>query len=107
MQLIPLFNLTDNENLFTGVFLLQYNEIDWLNCNLIYFLIFHWLQFLKNKSFFFFFFFSPQKTTPSSFASFVYDAVWVYALALNTLLESDPSSVKHLHSDENTRFVKW
>lgn len=46
-----------------------------------------------------------EKTTPSSFASFVYDAVWVYALALNTLLESDPIAVKHLHSDENTRHL--
>ncbi|XP_048752685.2 atrial natriuretic peptide receptor 2-like isoform X2 [Ostrea edulis] len=46
---------------------------------------------------------SKQGVTSSSFASFVYDAVWVYALALHSLLESDPSAVKHFHSERNTR----
>lgn len=80
--------LFDNEIFLLVFFLLQYNEIDCLHCK---------LNFL--------FYLFLQKTTPSSFASFVYDAVWVYALALNTLLESDPIAVKHLHSDENTRLV--
>lgn len=94
--------LFDNENLFTGVLLLQYNEIDCLYCKLNFLFNFLLTAALKKTSLFYLFL---QKTTPSSFASFVYDAVWVYALALNTLLESDPIAVKHLHSDENTRLV--
>lgn len=101
MQLIPLFYLTI-KNLFTGVLLLQYNEIDCLHCKLNFLFNFLLTAALKKTSLFYLFL---QKTTPSSFASFVYDAVWVYALALNTLLESDPIAVKHLHSDENTRLV--
>lgn len=101
MQLIPLFYLT--MKLFYWCFLLQYNEIDCLNCKLNFLFNFLLTAALKKNTSLFYLFL--QKTTPSSFASFVYDAVWVYALALNTLLESDPIAVKHLHSDENTRLV--
>lgn len=95
--------LFDNEIFLLVFFLLQYNEIDCLHCKLNFLFNFLLTAALKKNTSLFYLFL--QKTTPSSFASFVYDAVWVYALALNTLLESDPIAVKHLHSDENTRLV--
>lgn len=95
--------LFDNEIFLLVFFLLQYNEIDCLHCKLNFLFNFLLTAALKKTTSLFYLFL--QKTTPSSFASFVYDAVWVYALALNTLLESDPIAVKHLHSDENTRLV--
>ncbi|KAK3589102.1 hypothetical protein CHS0354_017444 [Potamilus streckersoni] len=38
------------------------------------------------------------------FASYVYDAVWVYALALDRLLKSRPGALENLHSKENTDY---
>lgn len=95
--------LFDNEIFLLVFFYFNIMKSIVFTVNWIFFLIFYWLLLLKKNTSFFYLFF--QKTTPSSFASFVYDAVWVYALALNTLLESDPIAVKHLHSDENTRLV--
>ncbi|XP_018331316.1 uncharacterized protein LOC108741146 [Agrilus planipennis] len=43
----------------------------------------------------------------SNYAGFAYDAVWVYALALNKLVEDNPMAISNLHSPETTeKFVE-
>ncbi|KAK3086705.1 hypothetical protein FSP39_022204 [Pinctada imbricata] len=44
-----------------------------------------------------------QGGSGSPFAGFVYDAVWVYALALDKLLRTNPGAVEKLHSKESTK----
>uniref|UniRef100_A0A2M4A4W5 receptor protein-tyrosine kinase n=1 Tax=Anopheles triannulatus TaxID=58253 RepID=A0A2M4A4W5_9DIPT len=44
-----------------------------------------------------------NRCNASDYAGYAYDAVWVYALALDELLRNDPSSFSDLHSPETTR----
>ncbi|XP_063228981.1 atrial natriuretic peptide receptor 2-like [Bacillus rossius redtenbacheri] len=44
-----------------------------------------------------------KKELESTYAGFAYDAVWVYALALNTLMKEDQSYLSALHSEATTR----
>ena len=39
---------------------------------------------------------------PSVYASYAYDAVWVFALALDKLLTEDPSRIESIHTDATT-----
>lgn len=39
----------------------------------------------------------------SDYAGYTYDAVWVYALALNQLVKEDPSYLRDLHSENTTK----
>ncbi|ETN62085.1 venus kinase receptor [Anopheles darlingi] len=43
-----------------------------------------------------------NRCNASDYAGYAYDAVWVYALALDKLLRNDPSSFSDLHSPETT-----
>ncbi|XP_058125337.1 uncharacterized protein LOC131266738 [Anopheles coustani] len=43
-----------------------------------------------------------ERYLPSDYAGFAYDAVWVYALALDKLLREDPSYFSDLHSEQAT-----
>ena len=38
----------------------------------------------------------------SGYASYAYDAVWVFALALDKLLTEDPSRIESIHKDKTT-----
>lgn len=49
---------------------------------------------------------SPSKTAvQSEYAGFAYDAVWVYALALDKMLKKDRSYLSDLHSERTTRML--
>jgi len=54
----------------------------------------------------YFFVLSQQKVMASKFASYVYDAVWVYALALSSLLKADPGALEYLHTKSITEYVQ-
>ena len=43
-----------------------------------------------------------NKIKPSFYASYAYDAVWVFALALDKLLKEDPSRIESIHTDQTT-----
>ena len=47
--------------------------------------------------------FLPQDVDGTPFASYVYDAVWVYAKALDRVLKAHPGALENLHSAENTQ----
>lgn len=38
----------------------------------------------------------------SNYAGYAYDAVWTYALALDSLIKKDPDAASDLHSDNTT-----
>ena len=45
--------------------------------------------------------------TPNDYSGYVYDAVWLYALALDTLIKQDKTLIQDLHSEETANeFVK-
>lgn len=44
-----------------------------------------------------------QKKSPSSYGGYAYDAVWVYALALNRLIKENDSNVATIHGERTSR----
>ena len=49
-----------------------------------------------------FIFFLWQDLDDTPFASYVYDAVWVYASALDRVIKRKPGILENFHSKENT-----
>jgi len=61
-----------------------------------------WLQKERSKSFDF-----GDGNKPSKYSGYVYDAVWLYALALDKLMKVDKALVQDLHSEKTmAEFVK-
>lgn len=51
--------------------------------------------------------YANETALPSDYGGFAYDAVWVYALAIDKLYQMDPFAVAQLHSEKSTeQFVE-
>jgi len=44
-----------------------------------------------------------QDLSGTPFASYVYDAVWTFAKALDRVLRRRPGALENIHSNENTQ----
>ena len=55
----------------------------------------HWRQKYVNEC-------TQYQVAPSDYASYIYDAVWTYALALDKLLRQNNSLAADFHSDATT-----
>jgi len=41
----------------------------------------------------------------SEYGAFTYDAIWVYAIALQALYDENPAYIKYIHTPHATRWV--